>query len=274
MSRVVLAVGGLISAAGLVLFLFGDSAAAITIHGYFVDDNGSIFEADIDAIAEAGITKGCNPPANTRYCPNLTVDRGAMAAFIRRALDLPAAGRDHFTDDERSIFEADINAIAEAGITRGCNPPANTLYCVADPVDRGAMAAFLRRGLSLPAVILAIPMSDHDGISCSKDGQRCSLVVDLTADRTYRVEEGVFQVLPASSTELSALTGATTGFDLTLNGSERPGEEIAPFDSGGIRYRLWRHAISFPEGSHDLVGTWTWDGERMRRLAVTVRADR
>jgi hypothetical protein len=52
----------------------------------FIDDNGSIFEYDIAKLATAGITTGCNPPTNDRYCPNDPVTRGQMAAFLHRAL--------------------------------------------------------------------------------------------------------------------------------------------------------------------------------------------
>jgi hypothetical protein len=52
----------------------------------FIDDNGSIFEDDIAKLATAGITTGCNPPTNDRYCPNDPVTRGQMAAFLHRAL--------------------------------------------------------------------------------------------------------------------------------------------------------------------------------------------
>ncbi len=50
----------------------------------FVDDDGSVFEADIERLAAAGITKGCNPPVNDRFCPNDPVTRGQMAAFLVR----------------------------------------------------------------------------------------------------------------------------------------------------------------------------------------------
>lgn len=46
------------------------------------DDN--VFHEDIDAIAEAGVTRGCNPPENTRYCPDDFVTREQMAAFLNR----------------------------------------------------------------------------------------------------------------------------------------------------------------------------------------------
>jgi subtilisin family serine protease len=114
----------------------------------FTDDAGSVFGADIDALATAGITTGCNPPANDRYCPDDPVTRGQMAAFLTRALDLTPSGTDRFTDDTGSVFGADIDALATAGITTGCNPPANDRYCPDDPVTRGQLMAFLRRGLS------------------------------------------------------------------------------------------------------------------------------
>jgi hypothetical protein len=52
----------------------------------FVDDDGSIFEDDIAKLATAGITAGCNPPDNDRFCPGEVVTRGQMAAFLHRAL--------------------------------------------------------------------------------------------------------------------------------------------------------------------------------------------
>jgi subtilisin family serine protease len=108
---------------------------------------GSIFVDDIVWLATSEITKGCDPPANTSYCPDRPVSRGEMAAFLQRALQLPT-GPTTFTDTDQSLFEKEINALAAAGITRGCNPPDNTHYCPHDPVTRGEMAAFLYRALS------------------------------------------------------------------------------------------------------------------------------
>jgi uncharacterized repeat protein (TIGR01451 family) len=113
---------------------------------YFTDDDNSIFEDAINRLAEAGITKGCNKDG-TLFCPDTEVTRGEIAAFFDRALDLPAATDDYFTDDDNSIFEANINNLAEAGITRGCNPPANDNFCPLDNVTRGQIAAFFHRAL-------------------------------------------------------------------------------------------------------------------------------
>jgi len=115
----------------------------------FTDDNGSVFEADIEKLAAAGITLGCNPPANDRFCPGRVVTREAMAAFLSRALNLPTGKSIDFVDDNNSIFESDIEKLAAAGITLGCNPPANNRFCPTAPVTRQTMAAFLARALRL-----------------------------------------------------------------------------------------------------------------------------
>ena len=114
----------------------------------FRDDDGSLFEADIERLAAAGITRGCNPPVNDLFCPDDTVTRGQMAAFLVRALGYTDAGPgDLFTDDDGSPFEADIDKLATAGITLGCNPPLNDQFCPTESVTRAQMAAFLNRAL-------------------------------------------------------------------------------------------------------------------------------
>jgi subtilisin family serine protease len=117
--------------------------------GVFTDvPAGSTFEKDINRLATAGITRGCNPPANDRFCPTDQVTREQMAAFMVRALGLTKTSSDGvFTDvPAGSTFEKDINRLATAGITRGCNPPANDRFCPTNPVTREQMAAFMRRG--------------------------------------------------------------------------------------------------------------------------------
>ncbi|CAN5795541.1 hypothetical protein BH23ACT5_BH23ACT5_14190 [soil metagenome] len=51
----------------------------------FVDDGG-VFQADIQWLAATGVTRGCHPPTNDRFCPNDRVTREQMAAFLFRAL--------------------------------------------------------------------------------------------------------------------------------------------------------------------------------------------
>ena len=118
--------------------------------GKFWDDEGNIHEASIDYIAELGTTKGCNPPANDRYCPARIITRGELAAFLTRTMGLTDTGDvDWFTDDDASEFEGDINRLAAAGIAKGCNPPANDRYCPDRQLTREQMAAFVARAFGL-----------------------------------------------------------------------------------------------------------------------------
>jgi len=120
--------------------------------GTFVDDNDSIHEGSIEAIAAIGVTLGCNPPVNDRYCPDQAVTRGEMATFLTRALNLGEASVEPFSDITGSVHAPAINAIAAAGITRGCNPPANTEFCPDRIVTRQEMASMLRRAFDMPSV--------------------------------------------------------------------------------------------------------------------------
>jgi S-layer family protein len=108
----------------------------------FVDDDGTSHEDAINRLAAAGIASGCAP---TRYCPRNVVSRGQMATFLARGLELEAAVRDWYSDDDRSSHQTNINRLAESRITRGC---AHGLFCPTSSVTRGQMAAFLHRALT------------------------------------------------------------------------------------------------------------------------------
>ena len=126
----------------------GDESMASIAVPDFPDSYDSVFVEQIAWLATQGITLGCNPPTNDQFCPTDNVTRGQMAAFLVRALELTDAGAGNlFTDDDGSVFEADIDKLATAGITRGCNPPTNDQFCPTDNATRGQMAAFLQRAL-------------------------------------------------------------------------------------------------------------------------------
>jgi hypothetical protein len=138
----------------------------------FTDDDGNTHEADIETIAAADITRGCNPPANDEYCPEDGFTRGQSAAFFNRALNLEASDADEFVDDDDSIFEADINAIAAIEITLGCNPPANDEYCPDDTVTRAQWASFMVRALGLTEGGDVDRFTDDDGNTHETDINR------------------------------------------------------------------------------------------------------
>jgi hypothetical protein len=132
-----------IASLALVVLVTAKPAAGYDVSGSFVDDDGSAFESDIEAIAAFGITRGCGDRA---YCPTVAVSRAQMASFLARALKLPAVSTGPFTDLGASPHAGDINAIASAGVTLGC---AAGRYCPEAAVRRDEMASFLARAFRL-----------------------------------------------------------------------------------------------------------------------------
>ncbi len=189
------------------------TAAELAPGGSFIDDDGSPHEGDIEAIAAVGITKGCNPPANDRFCPDDPVTRGQMAAFLVRALSLPDGGPAGFGDTRGHTFEADIDRLAAAGITKGCNPPANDRYCPDDPVTRAQMATFLTRGLGLtplPPPPRGLPVAGNpDGNAPIPAGARA----EDTSDPDVVIGDGT----PESCTSDAVVAGVARGGVITFD---------------------------------------------------------
>ena len=109
-------------------------------------------------ITYAGISTGCG---GGKYCPNESVTRAEMAAFLDRALDLPATDEDFFTDDNSNPLEISINRVAAAGIASGC---ATNRYCPNRAVTRGEMATFIDRAFDLPGTANDYFVDDESSI--------------------------------------------------------------------------------------------------------------
>jgi lysozyme len=131
--------GGTVTRGQMASFLARALKLPDTTKDYFRDDDGSTHEANINRLAKAGLTTGCSA---TRYCPGNSVTRGQLATFLARVLDLSATSNDYFVDDDSSTHESNINRIARAGLTSGCD---TDRYCPTSVLTRGQMAAFLHR---------------------------------------------------------------------------------------------------------------------------------
>ena len=129
----------------------GDSPVPATGTTRFADVDASEWWAPyVERLADLGITSGCRLEP-LRYCPDASVSRGQMASFLVRAFELEPAEPAGFTDIEGSAHEANINALAAAGITVGCSL-SPLRFCAGDPVRRSHMASFLARALGLVVV--------------------------------------------------------------------------------------------------------------------------
>jgi hypothetical protein len=159
--------------------------------GTFTDvRRGNTHFSGIETIAKEGITKGCTTYA---YCPNGFTTREQMASFLVRALDLPLSSNDRF-DDVSGTHRRAVNALAEAGITRGCTA---SDFCPHEPVTRAQMATFLQRALKLPRSTPNFP--DVSGTHAGAIGAVTKAgIAQGYDDGTFRPEEPLTRAQMAS----------------------------------------------------------------------------
>jgi len=258
---------GLLVIAAIMVVLVPSVPAQGEDKGSFIDDDRSRFEPYIEMARAEGLVSGCNPPANDRFCPHRAVTRGEMAVMLARALDLPAATGDHFVDDDGESAERAINALAQAGATRGCG---EGRFCPDRLLTRGEMSSLIvgAMGWALPAN--TYPYVDLDqspyGRSIKSLARRgalgpCNPPVDdrLCPDRTVTRDEAVFSVASAvglgpARPEPRAAEGPALGFAdafeaLDLWDGRRPSSRNrVSLTSGGFRDTGLR--VDIPKGSH------------------------
>ena len=113
-------------------------------------DPGSVFAIDGDG----RITVAGSLDYETTPSYSLTVEAGdgfasdtaAVSVTVTDFFETPTTPTFGDVPTTHTFF-ADIEWLAAEGITRGCNPPANDLFCPGNTVTRGQMAAFLHRAL-------------------------------------------------------------------------------------------------------------------------------
>jgi uncharacterized protein YkwD len=118
-----------------------ESPPSVTPH---FDDVGSHAGA-INALADDGIVVGCR---TRRFCPKTAVTRAQLASMLVRGLPAlrPVPGRRFVDLPPGYVHTAAINALAEAGVTRGC---AVRNFCPTARVTREQLASFVVRALDM-----------------------------------------------------------------------------------------------------------------------------
>ena len=217
----------------VLLFAFVFMLAALPVMAFDDVPESDPFQGDIEWLADSGITRGCNPPENTRFCPGDSVTRGAMAAFLVRALDLEPS-EESFADTAGHVFEQDIAALAAAGITRGCNPPDNTRFCPDQPVTRAQMAAFLHRALRTDG-----PGAGPGTLYFEFAGDAYAADLDALAGREYPTDFPVFNGETPTSVNVTA--NEYIHYDDPLNAPSR----VFVHDLATL---VQKQAVTWPQG--------------------------
>jgi len=96
---------------------------AIAGAGFSDVADDSVFVDDIQWLANAGITMGCNPPVNDEFCPKEAVTREQMAAFMHRL----AIGRNVDAATVEGMTASDlVGQTGPAGLTGPTGPSGPT----------------------------------------------------------------------------------------------------------------------------------------------------
>lgn len=156
------------------LFALALPAGAAEVPGRFVDDDGVPGEPYLERLAELEVIHGCNPPANTRVCPEGNLTRAEAFKILVGAGQVyghlgpyPAAMVDRFVDDNqlwRGAVSRITNYLADQRIIHGCNPPENDLVCPEDELTRAHVAKLVVSTFGLTAPDdFDTPWDDTDG---------------------------------------------------------------------------------------------------------------
>jgi hypothetical protein len=124
----------------------------------------------------------------------------------------------------------------------------------------------------LPIPGIPLPLSEWNPRSCSREGDRCTLSLVVGAGTKYRVDEGLFQVLPYRGNEESTFRSDDTNFRLTLNGDSLSLSTPPIRNMGNLAERAWLTTMTFSSGSHTLVAEWRWAGTLIQRTTARVSA--
>jgi hypothetical protein len=99
----------------LVVTIVGAVIAPIAVsasHTFTDVTDANVFHDQITWLADAGVTKGCNPPTNDMFCPGANVTREQMAAFMKRLAEAKVV-------DAATAVNADHATTADSATTAG-----------------------------------------------------------------------------------------------------------------------------------------------------------
>jgi hypothetical protein len=244
--------------AALVLTIVGAVIAPIAVsasHQFTDVPDTEIFHDNIAWLADADITRGCNPPTNDQFCPDDNVTRGQMAAFMQRLAEAKVV-------DAATAVTAESATTADSATTAGDSDTldgldGNELSRVAYAVSTGN--AFVGDGLTSGTILTTSITAPIDGFlimsassdvfsNSADDRMGCRLEIDGTvvpsSRRTFMINftAGVNQEEDChSETVVPVMTGDHT-IDFVTNGTPAAGivyDESAlwvlfvPFDGAG-----------------------------------------
>jgi hypothetical protein len=205
---------GRLAVIGVVVGVLAAPAVVWAGQSRFVDvSDASPFVGDIEWLADAGVTRGCNPPDNDRFCPKDYVTREQMAAFMHR---------------QAGYFDGDGNGVVDIAESLGGYYPWDLSF------GYGLIDEQPWDGFSSPDWAIALELA----VQPPSDG-----MVVLTGIIDYGSSDDISHNLVAV-----ACTDVTCGTDNWGADVETPHEAqivttaVLPVQGGGDTLRIWVRA--------------------------------
>lgn len=132
--------------------------AVIAAHSFDDVPDSNQFHESIAWMQENGITIGCNPPANTQYCPEDNVSRQQMAAFMRRLAQTDGSAGIGVTDPADTVTVSGTTYVElltlEANATAEANVILNGHVTLSKPNATGSYQVIVARGDSCTGTVV------------------------------------------------------------------------------------------------------------------------
>jgi len=148
--------------AGMVGALVATPIAVYATHQFTDVSDSAFYSNSVDWMKDNGITVGCNPPSNTKYCPNDNVSRGEMAVFLKRV-------------SEKNVVDAgELQGFTAAQLT-----PRAAFNNTNDAPDQAAFTLPTTITAPAPGILLMSGGVDAFGFGATSDSQYfCEFEVD------------------------------------------------------------------------------------------------
>lgn len=178
----------------------------------------------------------------------------ALSAALLMAAPV-AWATDRFVDvPTASVHHNDVDTIAAAGITGGCNPPTNNLYCPGDAVRRDQMASFLTRGLGRIAVsqsllgngiVRGAGFTNIAEVTIDVGGTGAAAKQYVRVDASLNVWDTaececrfVLRFVDVSTNDISGVAYHSTPASFSTHGTTHPAVGVFDASPGSHTYRL------------------------------------
>jgi hypothetical protein len=223
--------------------LFLVPVAAIAAGGFTDVDDDSVFLADIQWMKDNGVTKGCNPPTNDRFCPSSNVTREQMSAFMHRLAVNKVV-------DAKTAVEAD-HAMTADSATSAVKADTAVEADNADTLDGTALE-------DIAPIVWSQTDGNTAGVTSSGTTQLNSIAIDVPSSGFISISGSVW-INPTGA----GITSIATKVDGTIV-APSTGTFTTREETGGSLDYSMSYTVTVPitAGAHtvsqDLIGTMSY----------------